>query len=177
LPTTQLVWRNDPAAFNNFPEFFIAHEIAHQWWGQAIGWRNYHEQWISEGFAQYFAAMYAQHQRGDEAFYGVIRQLRRWAIEQSEQGPVSLGYRLGHIRGESRVFRALVYNKGAAVLHMLRRPGRATRLFSAACAAFIARCASRRPARKTFARPWKRRRAVRSSDSSSAGFTTHHYRA
>jgi len=121
LPTTQLVWRNDPAAFNNFPEFFIAHEIAHQWWGQAIGWRNYHEQWISEGFAQYFAAMYAQHQRGDEAFYGVIRQLRRWAIEQSEQGPVSLGYRLGHIRGESRVFRALVYNKGAAVLHMLRR--------------------------------------------------------
>jgi len=121
LPTTQLVWRNDPAAFNNFPEFFIAHEIAHQWWGQAIGWRNYHEQWISEGFAQYFAAMYAQHQRGDDAFYGVIRQLRRWAIEQSEQGPVSLGYRLGHIRGESRVFRALVYNKGAAVLHMLRR--------------------------------------------------------
>jgi Peptidase family M1 domain len=121
LPTTQLVWRNDPAAFNNFPEFFIAHEIAHQWWGQAIGWRNYHEQWISEGFAQYFAALYAQHQRGDEAFYGVVRQLRRWAIEQSEQGPVSLGYRLGHIRGESRVFRALIYNKGAAVLHMLRR--------------------------------------------------------
>ena len=32
-----------------------------------------------------------------------------------------LGYRLGHIRSESRVFRALVYNKGAAVLHMLRR--------------------------------------------------------
>src|SRR5262249_15935232 len=54
LPTTQLVWRNDPAAFSNFPEFFIAHEVAHQWWGQAIGWRNYHEQWISEGFAQYF---------------------------------------------------------------------------------------------------------------------------
>ena len=40
---------------------------------------------------------------------------------RSEQGPISLGYRLGHIRGESRVFRALVYNKGAAVLHMLRR--------------------------------------------------------
>jgi S-adenosylmethionine/arginine decarboxylase-like enzyme len=121
LPTTQLVWRNDPAAFNNFPEFFIAHEIAHQWWGQAIGWRNYHEQWISEGFAQYFAALYAQHHRGDDAFNGVIRQMRRWAIEQSEQGPVSLGYRLGHIRGESRVFRALVYNKSGVVLHMLRR--------------------------------------------------------
>jgi hypothetical protein len=121
LPSTQLVWRNDPAAFNNFPEFFIAHEVAHQWWGQAVGWRNYHEQWISEGFAQYFAALYAQHRRGDEVFGSVLRQLRRWGMEQSEQGPVYLGYRLGHIRNEGRVFRALVYNKSAAVLHMLRR--------------------------------------------------------
>src|SRR5207245_10015972 len=38
-------------------------ELAHQWWGQAVGWRNYHEQWISEGFAQYFAALYAQRDR------------------------------------------------------------------------------------------------------------------
>jgi hypothetical protein len=121
LPTSGLVWRNDPAAFTGYPEFFIAHELAHQWWGQAVGWRNYHEQWLSEGFAQYFAAMYAQHQRGDESFATVMRQLRRWGIEASEQGPIYLGYRLGHIRGESRVFRALVYNKSAAVLHMLRR--------------------------------------------------------
>ena len=40
---------------------------------------------------------------------------------QSDQGAVYLGYRLGHIKGDSRVFRAIVYNKGAAVLHMLRR--------------------------------------------------------
>ena len=51
----------------------------------------------------------------------MLRQLRKWGIDSSDQGPVSLGYRLGHIRGESRIFRALVYNKGAAVLHMLRR--------------------------------------------------------
>jgi hypothetical protein len=121
LPTSGLVWRNDPAAFSGYPDFFIAHELAHQWWGQAVGWRNYHEQWLSEGFAQYFAAMYAQHQRGDEAFASVMRQLRRWGIDATDQGPIYLGYRLGHIRGESRVFRALVYNKSAAVLHMLRR--------------------------------------------------------
>jgi len=121
LPSSQLQWRNDPAAFSGFPDFFIAHELAHQWWGQAVGWRNYHEQWISEGFAQYFAALYAQRQRGDDEFVSVMRQMRKWAIEQSDQGPVYLGYRLGHIRGESRVFRALVYNKGATVLHMLRR--------------------------------------------------------
>jgi hypothetical protein len=121
LPTTPYVWRNDPASFTNFPEFFAAHEIAHQWWGQAVGWQNYHEQWLSEGFAQYFAALYAQHAHGDDTFTGILRQMRKWAIDESPQGPVYLGYRLGHIRGESRVFRALVYNKGALVLHMLRR--------------------------------------------------------
>ena len=121
LPTSPLSWRNDPAAFSGFPEFFIAHEMAHQWWGQAVGWQNYHEQWLSEGFAQYFAALYAQHVRGDEAFGAVLKHMRRWAVAQSDQGPVYLGYRLGHIKDESRIFRALVYNKGAMVLHMLRR--------------------------------------------------------
>ncbi|HEY2908179.1 MAG TPA: M1 family aminopeptidase [Vicinamibacterales bacterium] len=121
LPTSPFVWRNDPTAFINFPEFFAAHEIAHQWWGQAVGWQNYHEQWISEGFAQYFAALYAQHLRGDEAFGAVMKQMRKWAMADSDQGPVYLGYRLGHIHSEGRVFRALVYDKGAAVLHMLRR--------------------------------------------------------
>jgi hypothetical protein len=120
LPMMTLSWRNDPAAFDRFPDFFLAHELAHQWWGQAVGWRNYHEQWISEGFAQYFSALYAQRQRGDNVFAGIMRQMRRWAMSESDQGAVSLGYRLGHIKGDGRIFRALVYNKSASVLHMLR---------------------------------------------------------
>jgi hypothetical protein len=120
LPYTGFSWRNDPAAFQGFPDFFIAHELAHQWWGQAVGWRNYHEQWISEGFAQYFAALYARETRGEQTFHNMLRQFRRWAISESDEGPISLGYRLGHIRGEPRVLRALIYNKAAAVLHMLR---------------------------------------------------------
>ena len=120
-PTSPVLWRNDPVSFDSYQPFFLAHEIAHQWWGQAVGWKNYHEQWLSEGVAQYFAAMYAQKDRGDDLFESLLRQMRRWAIDQSDQGPVYLGYRLGHIKGEGRVFRALVYNKGAMVLHMLRR--------------------------------------------------------
>jgi hypothetical protein len=120
-PVTPFQFRNDPAMFMNFPEFYTAHELAHQWWGQAVGWKNYHEQWLSEGFAQYFAALYARERRGEQSFRDVLRQFRRWAIDQSDQGAVYLGYRLGHIKGDSRVFRALVYNKGASVLHMLRR--------------------------------------------------------
>jgi aminopeptidase N len=120
-PVSQLSFRGDPATFSGFPEFFLAHELAHQWFGQAVGWKNYHEQWLSEGFAQYFAALYAKERRGEGAFRDVLRQFRRWSFDASDQGPIYLGYRLGHIRNEPRVFRALVYNKGAAVLHMLRR--------------------------------------------------------
>ena len=120
-PISQLSFRGDPATFSGFPEFFLAHELAHQWFGQAVGWKNYHEQWLSEGFAQYFAALFARERRGESAFRDVLKQFRRWSLDASDQGPVYLGYRLGHIKNEPRVFRALVYNKGAAVLHMLRR--------------------------------------------------------
>ena len=47
--------------------------------------------------------------------------MSRWAIRSSDEGPVYLGYRLGHLKNDSRVLRALIYNKGAMVLHMLRR--------------------------------------------------------
>jgi aminopeptidase N len=116
-----VTWRNDPAAFQGFPEFFLAHELAHQWWGQTVGMKNYHERWISEGFAQYFAALYAERFRGERVFHDMLRQFRRWSLSESDKGPVHLGYRLGQLSGGSRVFRALVYNKGAGVLHMLRR--------------------------------------------------------
>jgi hypothetical protein len=121
LLNPSISWQNDPADFNGYPEFYLAHEVAHQWWGQAIGWRNYHEQWLSEGIAQYFAALYAQHYRGEQVFTSMLRQMSTTAAERSPEGPVYLGYRLGLLQSNSRIFRALVYNKSAVVLHMLRR--------------------------------------------------------
>ncbi len=121
IQSSIVVWNRDPVYFHNVPEFFLAHEIAHQWWGQAIGWNNYHEQWLSEGFAQYFAALYAERVRGTEAFDKIIRQMSGWAIEHSDQGPIYLGYRLGHIESDEEVFRSILYNKSAVVIHMLRR--------------------------------------------------------
>ena len=122
LPTTPYSWTGDPVSFDDaYPHFFLAHEVAHQWWGQAVGWKNYHEQWLSEGFSQYFAALYAGHDRGPAVLRSLIADMRRTAMPVLAQGPISLGYRLGHIQADGRVFRAIVYNKSAVVLHMLRQ--------------------------------------------------------
>jgi hypothetical protein len=126
LPAGFHRWRNDPASFSRFPDFILAHEIAHQWWGQAVGWHSYQEQWLSEGFAQYFAALYAaqpesENPGGQALFDDLMRHMARWAADETDQGPISLGSRLGHLQDDSRIFRALVYNKSAVVLHMLRQ--------------------------------------------------------
>ena len=121
MPGTPFTWARDPVAFEDFPQFFLAHELAHQFWGQAVAGENYHEQWISEGFAQFFTLLYAQKTRPKESVAGIFRQMYKSAVEVSDQGPIWLGYRLGHMKSDSRVFRATVYNKSALVLHMLQR--------------------------------------------------------
>ena len=112
-------YRNDPASFQASPNSSWPRAAHHVRPGGRL--EELSRAWLSEGFAQYFAALYAKEKRGEGVFRDVLRQLCIWAVDDSDQGPVYLGYRLGHIKGESRVFRALVYNKGAAVLHMLRR--------------------------------------------------------
>jgi hypothetical protein len=110
----------DPANFRNVPGFFLAHEVAHQWWGHGIAGQNYRERWISEAGAQFAALLWTREAMGDEAFDGVLRQMARWAQRFNDWGPVHLGFRLGHIARNPQIFRAVVYNKGAYVLLMLR---------------------------------------------------------
>ncbi len=111
---------DDPASFDDVPHFYLAHELAHQWWGQGVGGKNYRERWLSEGAAQYAAALWVRHSRGERAFQGVLRRLARWALRHDAAGPVNLGFRLGHLQQDPQVYRAVVYDKGAYVLHMLR---------------------------------------------------------
>ena len=56
----------DPANFSNMPDFFLAHELAHQWWGQGVAPASYREQWLSEAWAQYSAALWVRHRKGEE---------------------------------------------------------------------------------------------------------------
>jgi hypothetical protein len=112
--------RDDPTNFSDVSGFFLAHEIAHQWWGQGVAGENYRERWLSEGQAQYAAALWAREAYGDERFREILRRMGFWAEQKTEKGPIHLGYRLGHVKGDSEIYRSLVYDKAAYVLHMLR---------------------------------------------------------
>lgn len=113
--------RADPAGFWDVPGFFFAHELAHQWWGHGVSGQNYRERWISEAFAQYAAALWVRSQLGEERFREVLDRMSGWALRHTGRGPIHLGYRLGHVRGDPQVYRSVVYDKGAYVLHMLAR--------------------------------------------------------
>lgn len=112
--------REDPANFSDVDGFFLAHELAHQWWGQGVAPENYRERWLSEGMAQYAAALWARHAHGEEQFQDILKRMARWAMKDNARGPINLGNRLGHIKGGPEIYRAVVYDKGAYVLHMLR---------------------------------------------------------
>jgi Peptidase family M1 domain len=113
--------RDDPATFYDIPGFFLAHELAHQWWGHGVTPRSYRDRWVAEGFAQYSAALWARESQGEEVFARVLRKLVTWARRMSAFGPVDLGNRVGHIQNNAQAHRAVVYDKGALVLDMIRR--------------------------------------------------------
>ncbi|MBI5267726.1 MAG: hypothetical protein HY851_10885, partial [candidate division Zixibacteria bacterium] len=106
---------------------FRAHEAAHQWWGVGVGWETYHDQWLSEGFAEYCALMYLQATGGNDKFLDQLKQYRKAVIDirerptdsSSETGPIILGYRTSSTRSEGDAS-LVIYKKGALVLHMLR---------------------------------------------------------
>ena len=110
---------DDPANFVEVPGFFLAHELAHQWWGDGVAGRSYHDRWISEGTAQYAAALWVRRSRGLGEFREVMRDMADWALRKTSAGPLDLGHRVGHLDEDPKLFRAVVYDKGAWVLHML----------------------------------------------------------
>ena len=124
-------------------ELFRSHETAHQWWGVAIDTESYRDQWLSEGFAQYAAALYVLVGLEDESQFremmnawrldvlgqvdtgqGIVRHygFRPEVIRRSDgsnSGPLVVGFRLNSTETPND-YRILVYEKGAYVLHMLR---------------------------------------------------------
>ena len=106
-----------------------AHEIAHQWWGHVVGWTSYHDQWMSEGFAEFSTSLYIQYVKHDaEKFINFWENQRHQIIEASPAtkgykpfrvGPVTQGYRLNSAK-TGNIAQSMIYPKGAFILHMIR---------------------------------------------------------
>jgi hypothetical protein len=104
-------------------EVFRAHEVAHQWWGIGVDFASYHDQWLSEGFADFSGLWYLQTVTGKkEKYFDMLRQWRQPILmRRTEPGPISLGYRVMAAKDDDRDdYQTVVYKKGAWVLHMLR---------------------------------------------------------
>lgn len=110
-----------------FLELVPPHEVAHQWWGNVVGWSSYRDQWISEGLANYSAVLFADSKHPNE------NNLQEWLdsfrndltaedADESlvdEAGPLVHGNRLRSSKSPL-AYNRVVYGKGAWVFHMLR---------------------------------------------------------
>ena len=91
-----------------FNDIYI-HELAHQWWGDAVTLKTWKDIWLNEGFATYSEALYFEHESGKDALISTLMS------------------KFGEFEGKTlynpgiKLFDKIVYNKGAWVLHMLRR--------------------------------------------------------
>jgi len=115
---TEYVNTRSPVDLSRWKEYFIAHEIAHQWWGQAVTWKTYHDQWLSEGLAQFSATLYLIERHGEGVFPPILRKFSKWTGKKSKWGPITLGSRLNYHNPE--VYQAIIYNKASLALNMLR---------------------------------------------------------
>ncbi len=125
-------------------DLFRTHELAHQWWGNAVRWSSYRDQWLSEGFAQYTAALHTLLALEDaDQFDDMMKAWGKDALAKmdvgqrfgmrhfgftpaalrdsdgAETGPIWVGYRLSSDKTPLD-YRLQVYEKGAYVVHMLR---------------------------------------------------------
>jgi len=108
-------------------DFFRAHEASHQWWGHRVGWKSYHDQWLSEGFAQFSGNLYVLFRQGEKEFVNRLRLDKEELVRGRDQknrtyeslGPVWMGLRLA-TADSPRAYSTVVYNKGGLVLNALR---------------------------------------------------------
>lgn len=103
------------------------HEVAHQWWGQTVGFKSYRDQWMSEGFANFSASLFLKYTHKDTKEYRDFwRLMQKRLLEKNQNGlrpvdvgPVTMGARLNSSKTGDTVYQNLVYNKGAYILHSL----------------------------------------------------------
>jgi aminopeptidase N len=99
----------------------VAHEVAHQWFGDSVTEKDWDDAWLSEGFATYFASLAAEFYQGRDAFLTVMRRSRTniLGLEKRTPGVAVVHDNLPEIQN-GRAPVGIVYQKGGYALHMLR---------------------------------------------------------
>jgi hypothetical protein len=103
----------------------IAHETAHQWWGDLVMWSGYRDQWLVEALANYSSMMVleaenpAQFRAAMEKYRDDLLQENKAGVRLMEDGPVTLGARLSCSQFPSG-YEVISYGRGTWLFHMLR---------------------------------------------------------
>ncbi len=97
----------------------VAHELAHQWWGDLVSFRDWSHAWLSEGFATFFEMAYEEHAHGHDVGAKVLHDAQQLVVNSdrfdSRRPTVCDRY-----NNPMELFDNRIYQKGACVLHMLR---------------------------------------------------------
>jgi aminopeptidase N len=100
-------------------EGIIAHEIAHQWWGDLVTCRSWEHTWINESFGTYSDYLYKRYDWGeDEAAYDLLKKKNAYLREAHNRYMRPIVFNRYENPGQN--FDSHTYPKGANVLHMLR---------------------------------------------------------
>lgn len=110
--------QDTPVDLSAWDEYFLAHEIAHQWWGHGVSFDSYKDQWLSEGLAQFAAASYLREKHGEADFAIILKKFARWTEKKSARGPILMGSRLSYF--DFTAYQSIVYDKAALALFMLQ---------------------------------------------------------
>ncbi|HUB33300.1 MAG TPA: M1 family aminopeptidase [Bryobacteraceae bacterium] len=105
-------------AFTGRPaDSLVAHETAHQWFGDSVTEKDWDDVWLSEGFATYFALLETEHYQGREAFLSGLRRARVQVLVTERRMP---GVSVVQSKPWNGIPNQIVYQKGAWVLHLVR---------------------------------------------------------
>jgi aminopeptidase N len=115
---TDSALRDEIAALEGDADGLVAHELAHQWFGDLLTCKDWSHLWLNEGFASYFDPLFTEHDRGEDAFRLEMDNVLRTYVFSDR------GYRrpIVETRYETSdaMFDSVTYSKGACVLHTLR---------------------------------------------------------